>query len=105
MATITKTIEVNTEALIKAVEFACSSAYTGNKEQNQWMFFSGIFCLDFFHEEERPSHKDLEDYDEFLKLMDLEDSHEAYYSYICNTKEYWESLLLDTIGDIEVEYI
>ena len=96
-------IIVSKSEIIKATEFVCSSAYTGRKES--WLFFCDIFCLDFYYEDEKPSHKDLEGYNEFLKESNYEDNDENYQIWLETVYDYWEGLLLSEINEQEIEYI
>jgi hypothetical protein len=94
---------VSKSEIIKATEFVCSTAYTGRKES--WLFFSNIFVLDFYYEDEKPSHKDLEGYSEWLKYTDSSDNDENYQLWLVSVRDYWEGLLLSEVNDIEIEYI
>ena len=108
MTNTVKTITVSKVDFVKAVEFYCSSAYT---RPESWMYFDGVFCMDFFHQDEKPSHKDFEGYTEWLKLCgDLEDNDENYTNWLNSVKEWIESVALNSFTteegqDIEVNYI
>lgn len=108
MTNTVKTIEVSKEDLVKAVEFYCSSAYS---RPENWMYFNGVFCMEFFHEDEKPSNKDYEGYTEWLKLCgNLEDTDENYQYWLQSVREYIDGLAMTEITtkdgeEIEVKYI
>lgn len=111
MENTVKKIEVDTEKFIKAVEFYCSSAYS---RPESWMYFEGVFCMDFFSIDERPSHRDYEGFNEWLRLCGdgepLENNDENYTNWLQSVRDYIESIALNSFTteegqDIEVTYI
>ena len=102
--TTVREITVNKDELVKAVEFAVSSGFS---RKESWMYFDGVYCMDFFHADEKPSQDFTEGYNDYLDLCGLDDSDEAFTAHITETKDYVKSIMVENVlvlnSDEEIE--
>ncbi len=109
------TITVDRDQLLSAVE-----TYFSTSSRESWMSPNGIWCLEFFSDEEKPCRNDMssEGFKEYLinngfdvEDRDINDEHfDAHYSeFVASVKEWWASLLLDEVttenGAFKIEYV
>lgn len=92
--TTTRVITVNANDIIKAVEFKTSSAYS---RPESWMYFDGVFCMDFFAQDERPSVNDSDGFQDWLRTTQSVDSDESYNQFLDCNRDYYKSILLSDL--------